>query len=88
MTFIRESKPVDRGCAADVVRYLERDPLFHGRTASLQIEQSNDCIILTGTLPSFYLKQMLQEALRPLHLKLENHVHVISANGVSAIDRE
>lgn len=88
MPFCHDRNPARRNYAADALRCLDRDPLFHGRTNTLQIEHVDDGITLTGTLPTYYLKQMLQEVLRPLRINIDNHVHVVSANGVSAIDRD
>ncbi|HRX79099.1 MAG: hypothetical protein H6821_08995 [Planctomycetaceae bacterium] len=67
-------------------RCLEQDLHFHNRSQTITIEPSEDGIILTGTVPTYYLKQMLQEVLRPLHFRVENHVHVVSATGLSDID--
>ena len=49
----------------DVVRrHLEKNPHFHCRLPHLTIEQCGDIIILSGPMPSFYSKQVLQEAVR------------------------
>ncbi|MCA9123600.1 MAG: BON domain-containing protein [Planctomycetaceae bacterium] len=71
-------EPENADVALTVKRYLESNPRFRNRAQTIEVEQSSGRIILTGTLPSYFLKQMLQEVLRPLHLRLENHVNVIS----------
>lgn len=43
---------------------LENHPHFHKRTDSIEIRFLHDRLLLTGTLPSFYLKQQAQEAIR------------------------
>lgn len=45
---------------------LEQHPHFRGRTSLLQIELIEGTIVLSGRLPSHYLKQLLQEAIRPM----------------------
>jgi hypothetical protein len=43
---------------------LERHPHFRGRTSVLCIEQRGSMLCLTGRLPTFYLKQLVQETVR------------------------
>ena len=38
-------------------------PHFRGRTALVQVELTEETIVLSGRLPSHYLKQLLQEAI-------------------------
>jgi hypothetical protein len=45
---------------------LEQHPHFRGRTSLLQIELIEGVIVLSGRLPSHYLKQLLQEAIMPM----------------------
>jgi len=45
---------------------LEQHSHFRGRTSLLQIELVEGAIVLSGRLPSHYLKQLLQEAIRPM----------------------
>ena len=46
-------------------------------------------LILRGSVPSFYLKQMLQEQLRGIeHVeKMDNEVDVVCAHGLSSVKR-
>jgi hypothetical protein len=61
---------------------LELHPHFHGRTFLLAIERVKETIILSGRLPSFYLKQLLQEAVRgvPGVTDIDNRVDVMWPN--------
>ena len=45
-------------------KHLERHPHFRGRVNEVAIEHDGRTLILTGRLPSFYLKQVVQEAVR------------------------
>jgi osmotically-inducible protein OsmY len=66
---------------------LERHPHFRGRGTGVKIEQEGRNLFLSGCLPSFYLKQMVQEAVRrvPGVQNVINQIDVISANGVSSV---
>lgn len=57
---------------------LDQDPRFHGRSSLLQIELLDGVVIVSGRFPSFYLKQLLQEAIRriPGVTGVDNHVEV------------
>jgi hypothetical protein len=58
---------------------LEQHPHFRGRTSLLQIEEIGGAIVVSGRLPSYYLKQLLQEAIKgsPDVTKVDNHVDVV-----------
>ena len=45
---------------------LESHPHFRGRTHLLQIEAAGGSIVVSGRLPTYYLKQLLQEVIRAL----------------------
>ena len=61
---------------------LEQHPTFRGRTALLNIEQIEETIVLSGLLPSHYLKQLLQELVRliPDVAEIDNRVSVMRPN--------
>jgi hypothetical protein len=54
-------------------------PHFRGRTSLLTIESIGGSIVVSGRLPSYYLKQLLQEAIRdiPDVASIDNHVEVV-----------
>jgi hypothetical protein len=58
---------------------LEQHPHFRGRTSLLTIESISGSIVVSGRLPSYYLKQLLQEAIRdiPDVANIDNHVEVV-----------
>jgi hypothetical protein len=58
---------------------LETHPHFRGRTQLLKIEAVGGSVVLSGRLPTYYLKQLLQEAVRaiPDVERIDNCVDVI-----------
>lgn len=56
---------------------LRESPIMALRTLSL--EESDTAVIINGDLPTYYLKQLAQETLRPVlgGRQLVNHVQVI-----------
>ena len=69
---------------------LEEYPCFRGRPGAIQLEFHQDTIILSGRVPSFYLKQLLQEALRDIDgvREIDNRVDVVCPNGLSSAPKE
>ena len=57
---------------------LEQHPHFRGRAFLFTIELIEETIVLSGRLPSHYLKQLLQEALKavPGVANIDNQVVV------------
>ncbi|PQO25649.1 hypothetical protein C5Y96_22780 [Blastopirellula marina] len=77
----------------DVLRTVRRriDQCRYGfifRKVSLRYDSGT--LTLTGRVPSFYLKQNLQELLRdiPQVHQLENNVDVVSSCGLSSVPQE
>ena len=68
-------------------QYLEHHPHFHGRLNDVFIEHRGRTLLLTGKLPTFYLKQLVQEAVRhvPGVHQVRNLIDVVSANGISSV---
>jgi hypothetical protein len=66
---------------------LEQHPHFRGRLAGLRIEHRGRTLFLSGRVPTFYLKQLVQEAVRHLpgvqHVR--NEIDVVSPTGVSSV---
>jgi hypothetical protein len=64
---------------ASIRERLEQHPHFRGRTSLLTIESIDGAIVVSGRLPSYYLKQLLQEAIKeiPDVSQIDNHVDVV-----------
>ncbi len=67
-------------------QYLESHPHFCGRSSGVVIAQKDQDLFVTGRVPTFYLKQLVQEALRhvPGVQYVYNHIDVVSSNGISS----
>jgi hypothetical protein len=67
--------------------YLEHHPHFRGRVNDVSIDHDGRTLLLTGKLPTFYLKQLVQEAVRhvPGVHQVRNMIDVVSADGVSSV---
>lgn len=69
---------------------LDAHPHFRGRTNTIRMECRHHTLVLTGRLPSFYLKQLLQEVLRRVDGvdRIDNRVDVICCDGPSSTFRQ
>ena len=47
-----------------VMRLLDDHPVFRRRAETIEMAYCGGKLVLTGRLPSFYLKQLLQETVR------------------------
>jgi osmotically-inducible protein OsmY len=67
--------------------YLEHHPHFRGRVGDVSIEHDGRTLLLTGRLPTFYLKQLVQEAVRhvPGVQQVRNLIDVVSPDGISSV---
>lgn len=76
-------KPIE----AEVCDRLKRHCTFRGYLDSLTVEVVEGTLILTGRLPSFYLKQVLQTAMKtvPGVKRIDNRVDVVSSRGLSSV---
>jgi hypothetical protein len=68
-------------------RLLAQHSHFRGRAAAFQYEYREDVLVVRGCVPSFYLKQVLQTALKPIDgvAWIDNQVNVVSSYGLSSI---
>ncbi len=68
-------------------QYLEHHPHFRGRVNGVYIEHNGRTLQLTGKLPTFYLKQLVQEAVRhvPGVQSVRNMIDVVSSDGISSV---
>jgi osmotically-inducible protein OsmY len=67
--------------------YLESHPHFRGRVNDVSIMHEDKTLYLTGRLPTFYLKQLVQEAVRhvPGVQYVRNMIDVVNAEGISSV---
>ena len=65
---------------------LEHHPHFRGRIADVYIEHQGRTVFLKGRLPTFYLKQLVQEAVRhvPGVQQVRNLIDVVNCEGISS----
>ncbi len=65
--------------AALIREQLEQNPHFRGRTRLLEIESIGGSVVISGRLPTYYLKQLLQEAIKriPDVERIDNQVEVL-----------
>ncbi len=82
-----DAKPAEVAIVSAARQRLELHPHFHRHCQTLQIEWVRERLVLSGRLPSFYLKQLAQEALKGLHVKIVNHIDVICGEGLSSTPR-
>ena len=66
---------------------LEHQPHFRGRVKDVFVEHEGRTLFLTGKVPTFYLKQLVQEAVRhvPGVQQVRNLIDVVSADGISSV---
>jgi osmotically-inducible protein OsmY len=68
-------------------RILMESRRFRGRTTSLKIAYSNGVLTIAGCVPSFYLKQLLQELLKRVDgvQYVDNQVDVVAGDELSRL---
>ncbi len=85
----RPTSPVcERANLSALARYcLENHPHFRGRVNEVAIEHDGRTLVLSGRLPTFYLKQLVQEAVRhvPGVQHVRNSIDVVNAEGISSV---
>jgi hypothetical protein len=69
---------------------LQNHSHFRGRSLDLSFEITGDILIIRGSVPTFYLKQLLQTVLREMEnvSRIENHVDVVASDGLSSVRRQ
>ena len=58
------------------VAMLAEQPQLRSKAAQIKVELQDGVLVLNGNLPSYFLKQLAQETLRPLGLSLSNRIRV------------
>lgn len=67
---------------------LANHPHFRGRAENFRLELCDGALVVEGQVPSFYLKQLLQQVLRGVRGvgRIENRVAVVNPGGLSSHD--
>ena len=83
----RPSTPTRHDLSTLARQHLDRHPHFRGRLGGVRIEHEDRNLFLSGQLPTFYLKQLVQEAVRhvPGVQFVYNQIDVVSPHGVSSV---
>ena len=88
--FPAQESETSSAIAQDARQTLAKNSRFRGHTQTINIECDRDRLIINGRVPSFYLKQMLQEVL--LHVdgveQIDNRVDVVCPDGLSSVPRD
>jgi hypothetical protein len=81
--YSRECRPDEFGRARHFApqrarELLSRHPHFCGRVDGFKFEWNDDILIVKGTVPTYYLKQLLQSALKELEdVRIDDRVDVV-----------
>ncbi|MFV2070844.1 MAG: BON domain-containing protein [Pirellulales bacterium] len=84
---IRQEECEGDAVEAIAARILAQHPLFCGRTAIIDVEYRQGTLTISGRVPSFYLKQVVQELFRQLDgvERVDNRVDVVCPCGLSSV---
>jgi hypothetical protein len=64
---------------------LSQHPHFYGRVDQFQFEWKDETLVVKGTVPTYYLKQLLQNALKNLDdVRIDDRVNVVWSDRDSA----
>lgn len=80
--------PEHRRCVERQARALaEQHHCFRGRAGNFDFSWHGGVLTVRGSVPSFYLKQVLQTVLRRLDgvARIDNQVDVVCSTGLSSI---
>jgi hypothetical protein len=81
----RNETPASDELASRAQALLNAHPQFAGRTRCFQFVVRDDVLVVRGSVPTFYLKQILQNALKELEgiRQIDNQVVVTSSHGLN-----
>jgi osmotically-inducible protein OsmY len=87
---IAEEKTHDMAIMERAHHFIDTQQHFHQRADQFVFACDKGVLTVEGSVPSFYLKQVLQNALRlvPGVRAVHNRVTVVSAQGMSSIAAE
>jgi hypothetical protein len=83
----RSAKPSNTDLRAR--QALERHVHFRGRSDGFTFDCRGDVLIVRGRVPSFYLKQVLENVLKQIDgvRRVDNQVDVVCCDGLSSVRR-
>jgi hypothetical protein len=86
----RRQERVELGVAHRAHEIVAEHDHFRGRADCFTFTQRGDVLYVTGRVPTYYLKQVLQTALQELDgvSRIENRVDVVCSNGLSSVRGE
>jgi hypothetical protein len=66
---------------------ISRHAHFRGRAHGFQFECSKNVLVIRGRVPTFYLKQLLQDALKQIEgvRRIDNRVDVVAFESLSSV---
>ena len=66
---------------------IAQHPHFRRFADRFEFEWQGDQLVIQGRVPSFYLKQLLQDALKRLEgvQRIDNRVAVVACDGISSV---
>jgi hypothetical protein len=66
---------------------ISRHAHFRGRADRFEFECSKNVLVIRGRVPTFYLKQLLQDALKQVKgvRRIDNRVEVVAFEGLSSV---
>ena len=78
-----------QGVAERARQLLADHPHFRGRSGGFEFSRHNEVLLVRGQVPSYYLKQVLQCALRDVAgiRRIDNRVDVVCPDGLSSVRR-
>jgi BON domain len=83
----KADQPDDSAITRRAQNLIAGHPHFRTHSAGFDFELSDNVLVVRGRVPTFYLKQLLQNALMQLAQvrRVDNRVEVVSCEGLSSI---
>jgi len=81
------SEHADSELVRHACQKLAQHSQLRTRAASFDFHKLGDVLVVRGRVPSFYLKQMVQTALKDLEgvRRIDNQVQVVASHGLSSL---
>jgi hypothetical protein len=84
---IRDVARDNSAVAGEARDMISRHAHFRGRANMFEFECTENVLVIRGCVPTFYLKQLLQDALKQLEgvQRIDNHVDVFVPEALSSV---